>query len=402
MPPFGLFFNIKCCFMKKYSLLITFIACLTTVLFQTSLAQTSAVNVVTTAVPFLRINPDPRGGAMGDAGIATPSDVNDQFWNLAKTPFNKMGTAIGFTYTPWLQDLGLTDVYLASLAGYRQVSDDQAFSYNLRYFSLGNIQFTDYSGNLLNSYNPHEFTIGGGYSRKLSPNLGIAAALRYINSSLVAGSVNGVNYKAGSAFAGDISLFYTELVSEGNTLNWGVTLTNLGSKIGYTDNAQDKDYIPANLGLGIAYTTELDNNSKITYTLDMNKLLVPAAPAASNPTNSSVDSANLAAYRNSSVMSSWFKSFADGTKQIQSLQFAAGLEYTYDEQFMLRAGYHYGNANAGNLQYLALGIGLKYSGIGINFSYLVPSGNGVTRNPLSNTMRFGVNFDLEKSDSHKN
>lgn len=365
-------------------------------------AQTDPVNVVTTAVPFLRISADARAGGMGDAGIATSPDINAQFLNLAKTPFNKMGTAIGVTYTPWLKDLGLNDVFLASLAGYRQITDDQAFSYSMRYFSLGNIQFTDYSGNLLNSYNPKEFAIDFGYSFKLSPNLGLGVALRYINSALATGTVNGVSYKAGNAVAGDVSLYYTNDDKTGAGLSWGITLSNLGSKIGYTNDAQNKDFIPANLGLGVAYTSVFDQNSKLTFALDVNKLLVPAAPVASNPTNASLDSANLAEYKSMSVMSSWLKSFADGTNQLKSFQASLGAEYSYNDQFMVRAGYFFESPERGNRKYFSVGVGLKYDAIGINFSYLVPSGNGITRNPLSNTLRLGLSFDLEPNDSHKN
>ena len=54
-----------------------------------SQSTTEPINVVTTAVPFLRISPDARAGGMGEVGIATPTDVNSPYWNLAKTPFNK-------------------------------------------------------------------------------------------------------------------------------------------------------------------------------------------------------------------------------------------------------------------------------------------------------------------------
>lgn len=392
--------------MKRHSYKSAVLSFVITVLFySTTTAQnTDPVNVVTTAVPFLRISPDAKSGGMGDAGIATAPDVNAPFWNLAKTPFNKAGTAVGFAYTPWLKDLGLNDVYLASLSAFRKTDDEnQAFSTSIRYFSLGNIELADYAGNSLGSFNGHEFSIDFGYSRKLSPNLGLGVALRYINSALVNGYINGVTYKTGNAVAGDVSLFYTDNDKTGGGLSWGVTLTNLGSKIGYTNDAQNKDFIPANLGLGVAYTSVFDDASKMTFTLDLNKLLVPAAPVQSNPPNASADSANLAAYRSSSVMSSWLKSFADGTNQIKSVQASLGAEYNYMDQFMLRAGYYYESVERGNRKYFSLGVGLRYQSIGIDFSYLVPSGNGITRNPLSNTLRLGLLFDLEKMDEvHKN
>jgi hypothetical protein len=367
----------------------------------TSNAQnTNSINVVTTAVPFLRISPDARAGGMGDVGIATTPDANSSFWNLAKTPFAASRTSITTTYTPWLKDLGLNDVYLASLAGYHKLDEDQAVSASLRYFSLGNIQFTDFAGNNLSTYRPREFSFDVGYSRKLSPNLGLGVALRYINSSLAKGDPNnsGVVYKPGNAVSGDLSLFHTGVNDVGQGWNWGITLSNLGSKIGYTSDAQQKDYIPANLGLGAAYTWVFDETSKLTAGVDLNKLLVPTPPSLT-------DSAGLVDYRNKSVINSWFSSLGDAGgfgEELKEVQVSLGGEYVYNDQFMLRAGYFYENKYKGNRKYFTLGAGLKYNVFGLNFSYLIPSGNGVNRNPLSNTLRFSLIFDLDNNTNGSN
>lgn len=360
-------------------------------------AQTESVNIVSTAVPFLRISPDARAGGMGDLGIATSPDANAPFWNLAKVPFAKKNTAIAVNYTPWLKDLGLTDVYLASLAAYHKLDDQQAISSSLRFFSLGNIQLTDYSGNILNTVKPSEFCIDAGYSRVLNEKMSIGVALRYINSRLVVGDVGtGVVYKAGNAVAGDISLYYNGVNEDGSGLNWGVVLSNLGSKVGYTNDARNKDFIPANLGLGVSYTTVFDENNKLSVGLDINKLLVPAAPAATG--TYSTDSANLASYRSISIVSSWMKSFSDGTNQLNSLQASLGAEYSYNNQFFARAGYFYENKDRGNRKFFSVGAGFALEGMQVNFSYLVPSGSGVTRNPLSNTLRFGIVFNLNSNE----
>jgi len=371
-------------------------------LFALSLATTAksqtdnTINVVTSAVPFLRISPDARAGGMGDVGIATTPDANSSFWNLAKTPFAPSRTSIAATYTPWLKDLGLNDVYLASLAGYHQLDEENAISASVRYFSLGNIQFTDFAGNDLQSFRPREFSVDLGYSRKLSEKLGVGVALRYINSNLAGGqAVNGVSYKTGNAVAADFSLFHNGVDADGQGLNWGITLSNLGSKISYTSDAQQKDYIPANLGLGAAYTWALDETSKFTAGLDINKLMVPTPPSASaNPDSS------IRVYREKSVISSWFSSFGDAggfSNELKEYQVSVGGEYTYNDQFSLRAGYFYEDKLKGNRKYFTLGAGLKYNVFGLNFSYLVPSGNGVNRNPLSNTLRFSLVFDLDNS-----
>ncbi len=363
-------------------------------------AQTNSINVVTTAVPFLRISPDARSGGMGDVGIATTPDANSSFWNQAKIPFALSKAAIGVSYTPWLKGLGLNDVYLASLAGYYQLDETQAISASLRYFSLGNIQFTDALGNDLNSYRPREFGFDVGYSRKLSDKLGLGIALRYINSSLANGTYNGQSYKPGSAVAGDISLFHDGTGSDPNAsgLNWGIALHNLGSKISYTNDATQKDYIPANLGIGVAYTKVFDETSKATFGLDINKLLVPTPPLITG--NTSTDAANIAKYRNKGVLSSWVSSFGDApggfSEELREVQVSLGAEYMYNNQFAFRAGYFYEAPTKGNRQYFTIGAGINYNMYGLNFSYLIPSGGGVNRNPLANTIRFSLIFNLDK------
>ncbi len=360
-------------------------------------AQADSINIVSTAVPFLRISPEARAGGMGDLAIATSPDANSPFWNLAKVPFAKKRTAIALNYTPWLKDLGLNDVYLASLAGYHKLDEQSAISSSLRYFSLGNIQLTDYSGNILNTVKPSEFCIDAGYSRILSEKMSIGVALRYINSRLVVGDVGtGVVYKAGNAVSGDVSLFYNGTDEAGQGLNWGFSISNLGSKIGYTNDPRNKDFIPANLGVGLSYTRVINENNKIMFGLDINKLLVPAAPVATG--NYSVDSAALSEYRSMGVISSYFKSFSDGTGLLKSLQASLGAEYNYNDQFFVRAGYFYENKNRGNRKFFSVGAGFTMETLSLNFSYLVPSGSGVTRNPLSNTLRFGIIFNLNQGE----
>ncbi len=350
--------------------------------------QTAPINVVTTAVPFLRISPDARAGGMGEEGIATSPDANSGFYNLSKTPFSDYKTGIGLTYTPWLKDLGLNDVYLLAASGYHKLDENQALTASLRYFSLGNIQFSDYNGNNWGEGRPREYAIDLGYSRKLSQKFGIGMTIRYINSNLTLGAVGtpGLSsYKAGTAVAADISLTYKNIAVNKGGWTFGFVLSNLGTKIGYTNDATQKEYIPANMGLGANYTKVFDETNKISFGLDLNKLLVPAPP-------SDTSAAALAEYYSQSVVSSWFKSF---NGQFNTINASVGAEYTYNDQFAFRLGYFYENKDQGGRQYFTMGVGLKYNMIGLNFSYLIPSGSGITRNPLSNTIRFGLIFDLD-------
>ena len=382
--------------MKKVTLKLTALVMLLGGTITVSYAQ-NKINVVTSAVPFLRISPDARSGGMGDVGIATAPDANAAFANIARTPFATSKVGIAINYTPWLRDLSVNDVFLASLAGYYKIDDKQALSLSLRYFKLGSIQFTDASGNDLQRYNPREMAIDVGYSRKLSKKNSLGIAIRYINSNLASGTFNGVNYKAGSSVAGDLHFYHHGAKENGQGLNWGLTLSNLGSKISYSSDANQKDYIPANLGLGLAYTKVFDEANKITFALDFNKLLVPTPPILGGSNTAAQDSILLVKYRNRSVVSSWTKSFGDGNginEEIQEVNIAIGAEYWYNNQFGFRAGYFYENANKGNRKYFTVGAGVKYSVAALNFSYVFPTGSGTSRIPLSNTYRFGLVFDL--------
>jgi len=362
---------------------------------QTTKAQSAQpINVVTTAVPFLRISADARAAGMGDLGVATSPDANGGFWNLAKVPYNTSKGGISASYTPWLKDI-LNDVYLASVAGYYKFDELQAISGSLRYFSLGNIQFTDNLGNDLNTFRPRELGVDVGYSRKLSEKSGIGVGLKYIYSNLAQGPAAGNNYKAASAVAGDLAYYYQGHNDVGQGWAFGAVLSNLGSKISYTDNADQKDYIPANLGLGSTYTRVFNSANSLTFGIDVNKLLVPTPPA--DPATPQ----QLTEYRSKSVMSSWFTSFSDApggfSEEMKEFQISFGAEYWYNNQFALRTGYFYEDKTKGNRRYFTMGVGIKYQSFGLDFSYLIPSGSGVDRNPLSNTLRFSLHFAFDGS-----
>lgn len=387
--------------MRSTALKFTAAALLLTSAVTSLKAQTSKpINVITTAVPFLRISPDARAGGMGDLSVATSPDASASYFNLGKIPFNESVAGASLTYTPWLKKV-VNDVYMASGAGYYKIDENQAISLNLRYFNLGEIQFTDQNGNLNGTGRPNEFGVQLGYSRKLGDKTGIGVGLKYIYSNLAAGAVSGsATYKAGTGVAGDIGLYHTGQNSAGQGWAWGIALTNLGSKIAYTNNANQKDFIPANLGAGVSYTRVFDESNKIMFGLDVNKLLVPTPPVTTG--DYSTDSAAIESYRQKSVVGSWFSSFGDApggfSEELREFQISVGAEYTYNNQFSLRAGYFHEDETKGNRRFFTAGVGIKYNVFGLNFSYLIPaSGYTNNQNPLSNTLRFSLVFDLNGS-----
>ena len=242
-------------------------------------AQTSSngANVITTGVPFLTIAPDSRGGAMGDAGAATSPDVNSQHWNAAKYAFNESEMGLALSYTPWLRNL-VSDINLAYLVGYKRLDDQQTISSSLRYFSLGDITFMSEYGDPTGQQSPNEFAIDLGYTRLLSEKFSGAVALRYIRSDLTGGQmVNGTETHAGNAYAADVAFYYQNEMRSNrkrSTFSSGINISNIGSKISYTDG-ETKDFIPTNLKLGLNYKTEMDRYNTIAFAFDANKLLVP-------------------------------------------------------------------------------------------------------------------------------
>ena len=359
----------------------------TGVMAQSNINGTSS-NFVTTAVPFLRISPDARAGSMGDAGIAVSPDANAQYWNVAKLPFCDKNYGFSATYTPWLRDL-VPDIFLAYLSAYGKFGKDgdQVISGSMRYFSLGNINYTDALGNSNGTGLPREYSFDLGYSRKLSEYLSTGVSLRYIHSAIASGvsyTGAGADYRPGNAMAADLGVFYSKKHEvddiKSRTFSFGAVASNLGSKISY--NSSRKDFIPMNLGVGISYMWQVDEYNSFTAALDLNKLLVPV-----------LDSGND--YTQMSIVTGITKSFQTGD-QIKELDASMGLEWWYQKQFAVRAGYFYEDVSNGDRQYFTTGIGVRYNIFQINASYLVPQGNGITRNPLSNTLRFTLMFEFDK------
>ena len=352
-------------------------------------AQTNKIPIVSTAVPFMLISPDARSGGMGNLSLAMSPEANDLFGNTAKLPYLNENKSFLINYTPWLKDLGVGDVYLASAGFYKKLDDKSSINSSLRFFSLGEIQFTGPNSEDLGSQRPSEFSYDFGYSTLLNDKISMGVTLRYIHSRLVSGSIVGttINYRAGNTLAGDISLFYKQN-EDFHGFHAGLLLSNLGGKISYSNETKNKYFIPANLGLGVGYLNIIDAENSIEFGVDVNRIMVPSIPD-----NNNTESVNQ--YFSQSVVSSWFNSFNNkyGMPIGESLKASIGMEYNYTNRFFIRGGYFIdNNKNLGSMQYFTLGTSFQYQQSKFNISYLVPSGGGITKNPLSNTIRFGTIF----------
>jgi hypothetical protein len=357
------------------------------------------LNTITTAVPFLSISPDARAGGMGDAGVAASPDANSIHWNPSKLALVEKKIGFAISYTPWLRNL-VPDINLAYVSFYNKLkSGDQAIGASLRYFSLGDITFTDNAGNTIGQYKPAEFAFDLTYARQLSDKFTGGITLRYIHSNLTGGfQVENNDTKAGNSVAADISSFFRTDIELGNkdaVLGIGLNISNIGSKISYTETGT-KDFIPTNLRIGPSLTIELNEYNELTFLMDFNKLLVPTPPVYSD---SLVNGEQLILYGQNpdvSVAQGIFQSFNDApdgfSEELKEINIGTGFEYWYDHQFAFRAGYFYEHEDKGNRKYFTLGAGLKLNVIGLDFAYLIPTDQ---RNPLENTLRFSLVFDFD-------
>ena len=367
-------------------------------------STTSGANTITTAVPFLSITPDSRAGGMGDAGVGTTPDVNSQHWNPAKYAFMESDMGVGLSYSPWLRAL-VDDINLAYLVGYKRIDDVSTVSSSLRYFSLGDIIFTSELGEFTGQQSPNEFALDLGYSRLLSEILSGAVALRYIRSDLTGGQlINGVESHAGNSFAADVAFYvHKEFRAnrKDNIFSAGINIQNIGAKISYTDG-DVKDFIPTTLKLGTSYTTELDDYNTFSIAVEANKLLVPTPPADS--TLFDPDGIIYPGGINSDVspIAGIFQSFNDAPggfqEELQEINISVGVEYWYNKQFALRAGYFYEHENKGNRKFLTAGAGLRLNVFALDFSYLLPTQRN---HPLENTLRFTLSFDVDAFGSQR-
>jgi hypothetical protein len=367
------------------------------------------INTITTAVPFLLITPDSRAGGMGDVGVASTPDANSIHWNPSKLAFVDKTMGIGVSYTPWLRAL-VPDINLAYLSGYYKTKKRGTIAASLRYFSLGEITFTDANGTTIGQFRPNEFAIDVAYGVKLGKHLSGGGAVRYINSNLTGGTfVDGSATKPGRAVAVDISMLYRKdkIKLAGGTKaisSIGLNISNIGNKVSYSNRGgtSTSDFLPINMRLGYSIDFQFDEYNSLSIEVDANKLLVPSPPVYKR------DSAGGVVYSqgqpqilygkdpNRGVTEGMLGSFNDapggGKEELREINYGTGIEYWYNHLFAVRVGYFYESPYKGNRQFFTLGAGVKYNVFGLDFAYLIPTQQ---RNPLENTLRFTLTFDFD-------
>lgn len=373
------------------------------------------LNTITTAVPFLLITPDSRAGGMGDVGCASLNDVNAIHWNASKLAFANKKMGFGVSYTPWLRAL-VPDINLAYITGFYKLKKSGTIGVALRYFSLGDITFTDANGTTTGQFRPNEFSIDIAYATKLSKTFSVGGAVRFINSNLTGNAlVDNAQTKPGRAVGVDLSALYKKekikLADKKAIVAFGINISNIGNKMSYSDRGDKNsdDFIPINLRIGGSLNVDLDDYNSISILADINKLLVPTPPTYKYKVDTNglttgeiaTDSDGnpiiaLGKDPNRGVAEGMFGSFSDapggGKEELREINYSVGLEYWYNHLFAIRAGYFYEHPTKGNRQFFTIGAGVRYNVFGLDFAYLIPTQQ---RNPLENTLRFTLTFDFD-------
>ena len=384
--------------MKRLTLCAILVAMAASAIGQNDYSETGQYkNYISTGMPILLIAPDAVSSGMGDVGAATTPDLFSGHWNNAKFAFIEGNMGAGLTYTPWLRNLNVGDMNLFYLSGYYRINSRSTAAAGLTYFTLGDIDHTDADGNKLTVIHPNEFAFDITYALKLTDNLALGASGRFIRSDLT----NGATIEDGSghtethganSLAADIGLYYENTIDKEQSFALGAFISNLGAKLSYSDDDNDKEFLPANLRIGGRYTNRIDDYNKVSLMLDINKLLVPTPPLRGDTTGAWVT------YNNMGVMQGAFSSFADApggmSEELQEMQLSGGVEYWYAETFVARAGYFFEHANKGGRQYATVGFGLRYNIFHFDFAYLIPT-TKISTSPLANTIRIGMTMEMK-------
>src|SRR6056297_1739551 len=388
--------------MKKILTAVTFLTLFSGIISGQTIDKKDLVgsnNPLEYSASFLTIAPDSRAGAMGDVGVALSPDYNSMHWNPAKYAFAESDMGVAASYTPWLRNL-VNDINLGYVSFYKKLDNVQTVAATLLYFDLGDIQFTNETGDPNGQHSPYELSIDVAYARSFSERISGGIAFRYIRSDITGGALVGdMETKAGNAVAADISMYYVndDLRLNDNNATWsaGINISNIGSKISYTEI--EKDFLPANLKIGTALKYEMDDYNSLTIALDLNKFLVPTPEYELN------DSILFGKISDVSVAEGMIQSFYDAPggweEELHEIKYSFGAEYWYANQFAVRAGYFHEHETKGNRKYFTVGAGLRLNVFTIDFSYLIPLKQN---NPLANTVRFTLGLDFQAFREQQN
>jgi long-subunit fatty acid transport protein len=356
--------------------------------------QPAEAQVGEAAAIFLQIEPDSRAAAMGNANVAMADNANAVFWNPAGLA-RQRGLSASLTHSQWLPQFN-AGLFYDYLVGKYHVDNLGTFGGHVTYFNLGEHEQRSASNDLLNTFNAYELAIGTSFGTQVSEHFDVGGGMRLIYSSLTGGgdvTVGAQETHAGVSAGFDLAGMYRsgsfQLGDVDSELRIGANLANMGPQIQYSDREQS-DPIPTNMRFGWAWEFQFDEYNSLTIANDFNKMLVESDSAGAKPWYQA-------------VFSAWGPTTVDlnttdddpgrRLNTFQQMTIATGLEYWYNDRFAIRSGYFYEHPYYGNREFLTFGAGLRYSILGVDFSYIYALEEN---HPLSDTIRFSLLIDTNR------
>ncbi|MES2328211.1 MAG: PorV/PorQ family protein [Bacteroidota bacterium] len=301
-----------------------------------------------TAFPSLRIPVSSRGLGMGDLGIASATENQQLYYNVAKTAFTQNFHQASVSYMPWLS--GINDDTRFMNANYlADISNSSAMGIAINYLSLGNIAIRDDNGATLSNYHGSEYNLAGSYGLQVAAKASLGVAFRMIGQHIYSTAI-----KNAIGVSGDLSYYqFAELGSVTKKIEWGVVLSNLGPKMNDAS-------LPANVGVGIGYSnTDQNSGDSYSFALDANRL----------------------------IKEDW-----------RAVRMSIGGEYGFNNEIFFRGGVSYESVLTGNRKFIGLGVGYKGlvsdQSIGLDFHYLVPFGIVTGVSPFQNAFGFTLKLSF--------
>lgn len=276
------------------------------------------------SVSSLQVTPDARSAGMGDTGVALTRGAFSIFHNPATMSFCESRSSLGYTYSPWGEQT------IHSVGGYYRINDRHAIGAGFRYFGFPTTEGFDENGNPTGELKRHDMAAELGYSFAINNNFSIAANLRFVNSSLPS--------KTGTAFVGDIGGYF-------NSNGWsaGLVVSNVGSQLSFDEN--NSDVLPGKVKIGGGYSFLAAQDHRFTFALDAGYRFQPSDTAGAEA--------------------------------------GVGIEYLLMNMIAVRGGAYMGDIGLNHYIYGTFGIGVRYSILFVDFSYLLTGSSS----PVKNTFR---------------
>jgi hypothetical protein len=277
--------------------------------------------------------------AMGGATISTSSGIEALYWNPAGIAKSSTGASLMFSHMSYIADIGVD--YGAASANFEGLG---TFALSIKSLSIGEMLVTttqnpDGTGQ---TYSPQFFVAGATFAKQLSDRISVGVTANLVSERIAEVSSSGVAFNVG--------VMYENLGSI-NGLSLGVAVKNVGPQMKYD-------------GPGLYASAAVPGQNR-----GANLITIEAAPYELPSTIEFGLGYHYAFSGNNALQIS-------GTFQNNNFsgdEYRGGVEYGYNNNFFVRAGYSGSPASQSDdyIYGLTAGAGVAYDfeGTQISFDY---------------------------------